>query len=530
MRILNPPEDDEEPEDEGIAAILDDPSIGRRRRRRRGDPKPAAGLFVIGGHSTGAPAASTLMGEETAAARRRRFGGSGLLPPQVNANRVLVGDQGPTAPNILETGHPVDSDEIQEEEAAEEAAQFHAEAVGQSLHLVVTPKLDLETLKRGVVAPSTQKSYQSSLNSFFQWSFDNKPSWLTELGKETVERLREVLDENVGKRDRQRLHSSILEGALDGVLEHQSALVNLDLITADEYMKYLITLEKEVPDPDDPSKKKMVPLSKSAYGSHRAALYHLFRMHNGIGYDMNFSKRLKALFQSHKRWLSAHLPAKSASGSGKEAIPVALYMFLCQCFFEMGTREGVFCHLYLVLTWNLGCRANNTGKVRLCDIHCSSRDCFSVAFSHTKNDQGGDQAKHRRQMFANPWQPLICPFFTMALYFSTTYTDVVYEEGLLFPGNEDERHKAFNDAFNKLVYQKREAIFTLFGMNHKDIGSHSIRKGTISYLSNLPGGPQQAAICIRAGWTMGTVKDAYMRYMEAGDAFAGRCLAGLDKR
>ena len=536
---LSVPEEEVE-EDEGIAAILNDPLIGRRRRGggrnlRRGDPKPAAGLFVIGGHSTGAPAASIdSIDEETAAARRRRFGGSGRLPPQVNANFVVASpaaapQEGPTVASILEGGNPVDQEEIEEEEEAEELDRFHAEASGGVRPSGAIPKLDLEQLKKGVVAPSTQKSYQSSLSSFFQWTFDNEPSWLTPLGKETVECLRlPASGENQGKRELQKQRTSILEAALDGVLERQAALVNLDLITADRYMEYLLTLEKEVADPDDPSKKRTVPLSKSAYGSHRAALYHLFRMHNGIGYDMTFSKRLKALFQSHKRWLSAHLPAKSASGSGKEAIPVALYMFLCQCFFDMGTREGVFCHLYLVLTWNLGCRANNTGKVRLCDIHCSSRDCFSIAFSHTKNDQGGDQAKHRRQMFANPWHPIICPFFAMALYFSTTYTDMVYEEGLLFPGKGDERHKAFNDAFNKMIYDKRETIFTRFGMDHKDLGSHSIRKGTISYLSNLPGGPQQAAICIRAGWTMGTVKDAYMRYMEAGDAFAGRCLAGLN--
>ena len=525
---LNVAEEEEE-QDEGIAAILNDPSIGRRRRRgrslRSGDPKPAAGLFVID-----APAASIdPIDEETAAARRRRFGGSGLLPPQVNATRVLVG-RAPTVPDILATGVPVDQQEIEEEEEAEEVERFHVEAtgiVGPDPNLAVV-KPDLEALKKGVVAPSTQKSYQSSLNSFFQWCYDNQSSWLTPLGKLTVEKLGAPPSESNGKkRDLQKARSSILERALDGVLE-QAFLVNLDVITADEYMEYILTLEKEVPDPDDPTKKKTVPLSKSAYGSHRAALYHLFRMHNGIGYSMEFSKRLKALFQSHKRWLSAHLPAKTGSGSGKEAIPVALYRYLCKAFFEMGTREGVFCHLYLVLTWNLGCRANNTAKVRLCDIHCSSRDCYSIAFSHTKNDQGGDQAKHRRQMFANPWDPVVCPFFAMALYFSTTYTDSIYEEGLLFPGTDGERHKAFNDAFNKKIFEKRDEIFTQFGMSHKDLGSHSIRKGTISYLSNLPGGPQQASICIRAGWTMGAVKDAYMRYMEAGDAFAGRCLAGLN--
>lgn len=41
------------------------------------------------------------------------------------------------------------------------------------------------------------------------------------------------------------------------------------------------------------------------------------------------------------------------------------------------------------------------------------------------------------------------------------------------------------------------------------------------------GGPPGAAICIRAGWTMGRVKAIYMRYVSAGDEFVGRCLSML---
>ena len=530
---------EEEAEDEGIAAILNDPSIGRRRggrKLRRGDPKPAAGLFVMGGHSLppGAPAASILGDEETAAASRRRFGGSGLLPPQVNANRVVVG-VGPSdfdeGPSILDAGIPIDQEEMDDEAAEEEAQQFAAEEAGLAPTVtgVDVFKPDLAQLKRGVVAESTLKSYIGCLQSFFHYLYDKQPSWLTPLGKLTVEKLREA-PEGEKKRAKQQRLSSIMEHALSGCLE-QAYLVEISSITPDGFMKFVLSLEKEVKDPDDPTKKKMANLSKSAYDNHRSALNHLFRLHNGIGLETLFAKKLALHYQSHKRWLSANLPAKDASGSGKEAIPVALYRYLCKCFFEMGTREGVFCHAYLLLTWNLGCRANNTAKVRLCDLHCSSRDCFSIAFSHTKNDQLGNQAKHKRQLFANPWDPLVCPFFVMSLYFSTTFADMPFEEGYLFPfgnGKKDARHKSFNDAFNKMIFLKRDEIQTVFGMRYTDIGSHSIRKGTISYLSNLPGGPQQASICIRAGWTMGTVKDAYMRYMEAGDAFAGRCLAGLN--
>ena len=62
------------------------------------------------------------------------------------------------------------------------------------------------------------------------------------------------------------------------------------------------------------------------------------------------------------------------------------------------------------------------------------------------------------------------------------------------------------------------------GYRHGEIGTHSIRKGAVSYMSSLPGGPPVASICIRAGWTMGKVKDIYMRYVTSGDQFVGRCL------
>ena len=54
------------------------------------------------------------------------------------------------------------------------------------------------------------------------------------------------------------------------------------------------------------------------------------------------------------------------------------------------------------------------------------------------------------------------------------------------------------------------------------IGTHSIRKGAVSYLSAVPGGPQTVAVCICADWTMGKVKDTYMRYVDSGDQFVGR--------
>ena len=64
-------------------------------------------------------------------------------------------------------------------------------------------------------------------------------------------------------------------------------------------------------------------------------------------------------------------------------------------------------------------------------------------------------------------------------------------------------------------------------VNPKMIGTHSIRKGAVTYMLSLPGGPSILSVCIHAGWTMGSVKDVYMWYLSLGDQFVGCCLAML---
>jgi len=67
------------------------------------------------------------------------------------------------------------------------------------------------------------------------------------------------------------------------------------------------------------------------------------------------------------------------------------------------------------------------------------------------------------------------------------------------------------------------------GIDPEMIGVHSIRKGAATYVcSGSTGGPSIAAVCNRAGWTMGKVKDTYMQYEAAQDQYVGRVVAGLN--
>eukprot|EP00957_Ditylum_brightwellii_P013439 1014486-Ditylum_brightwellii.AAC.1 len=64
--------------------------------------------------------------------------------------------------------------------------------------------------------------------------------------------------------------------------------------------------------------------------------------------------------------------------------------------------------------------------------------------------------------------------------------------------------------------------------NIKHIGLLSFRKGSGSFLASLPGGPSAASTCLRAGWSMGQVRDIYFQQTQAGDEFVGCCMTLLN--
>jgi hypothetical protein len=275
-------------------------------------------------------------------------------------------------------------------------------------------------------------------------------------------------------------------------------------------------------------------LSKSAYGNKKSSLSHLFRLENGIGFPRAFLAEPTNLFRGFFREVvlrktrgprnNNHLEGRG-NKEGKEPMSVALYKSCLEWFLGYGTRDGVFAYCFLVLTWNLSCRAGNTARMQFSDVSWNeSFDSYSVSFSHSKTDQLGDEAKYPRHLFANPLTPLVCPVLSLAMYISCCFNTVQVPGNCLFAGaNQDAR---FAHMLSKAVNDNWLAVARL-GYIRGDIGSHSIRKGSVSYLASLPGGPPAAAVSIRAGWTMGKIKDIYMRYVTSGDEFVGRCLSLL---
>ena len=149
---------------------------------------------------------------------------------------------------------------------------------------------------------------------------------------------------------------------------------------------------------------------------------------------------------------------------------------------------------------------------------------FETYFAPMKTDQTGDKAKYSHHLYANPCCPLICPVLSLAFYFSCCCNLPQSGQSRLFLGWD--QYQRFLEMLSCLIRDHKAEVSEL-GVNPKMIGTHSIRKGAVTYMSSLPGGPSILSVCIRAGWTMATVKDVYMWYLSLGDQFVSCCLAML---
>ena len=78
------------------------------------------------------------------------------------------------------------------------------------------------------------------------------------------------------------------------------------------------------------------------------------------------------------------------------------------------------------------------------------------------------------------------------------------------------------------VIRKNKEEFEKLGVKPGDLGSHSTRKGSITLVcSGCTVSPLMSLICLRACWSMGSVKDRYIQYKNSGDQFCGRSVARI---
>jgi hypothetical protein len=277
--------------------------------------------------------------------------------------------------------------------------------------LQLQPLLTLNAVRDAIVSDSTNRSYNGYIFYFVLWLFDYHRECLTDNGVAIISSYYENRPDSN--------HRAIVRLFRDNFIHHlrlclDHAMVILATITPSLYLDFLIAQRNQ---------RTGLHLGRSAFRQRRASLKHFFRLHNRIGFSGDYSNELTNLYKGLFRVLN-HLGAAAqrayrrnhnrninlnaddnaheadgahgvwAADDSKLPMSVRLLRSICGWLLKYRTEDGVFAHCFLLLTWNLACRVNNTACIKLCDMNWTGFDCFTVTFAHSKTDQVGDESKY----------------------------------------------------------------------------------------------------------------------------------------
>ena len=256
----------------------------------------------------------------------------------------------------------------------------------------------------------------------------------------------------------------------------------------------------------------------------RASLKNTFR-DAGVPFNESDNVKLLTFFTGMKKEEAEKIQSGQArKREGRAPLSFELYKAISMTFM---TTPDPFAHLYLLLCWNLMTRTESVA--RMCVSHMELiHDAIGVRLPRQKNDQTGERVKDPRHMYANPMNPCICPILSLGIYFlsNINITNRLFAGGNFQADRFGENLKAVLQG--TLRTEEGGSTRVEQFVSAKDIGSHSMRKGSVTYVTgSSTGSPCSVAVRLRAGWHMGKVEAAYFKYEAAADQYVGRCAAGL---
>ena len=185
---------------------------------------------------------------------------------------------------------------------------------------------------------------------------------------------------------------------------------------------------------------------------------------------------------------------------------------------------AIFAHVAMLFCWNLVSRAVNVCTL-MYDHIAWQGDCMVVVFPLHKGDREGLKGAPKH-VYTNPESPQLCPILAFALYIFCTGHHVPGSSTVVF-GAEEEAEKKYQRWFKTHCEKNSEELLAM-GLVAASFGTHSLRKGSASYLSSIQNGPFMLAIYLRAGWSLGPVVSKYITEAGGNDQLCGRVAAGLN--
>ena len=428
--------------------------------------------------------------------------------------------------------------------------------------------ISIGDMRDGIVDEGTYSKYVNEIIPFLDWLHMHYPGWMTPYCLEQYDSIILLREHEKIRSRQQRVKESWMELIKSAGVQ---PLINLNQMTPEGVMDYIKVQANQ---------KTGKYLSTSSYTGKRSAIHHLVRCHWGQnGWTEAFTTELDALWKgftrrstkekcSNRRRQKAKRKQKKKTGAlvdkddddtsgddddpsddeaedsgveeddeeddrdlfqeGKSPMTPELYKSVCKWFLEWGTSEGIFCACFFVLTWNLACRSNNTARIRYSHMSWHYFDAMHVRFRHTKTQQHGEARRQKRACYSNPFEWYIDLPLLMGLYLATNFSTSQRRGLKLFPGGAKNQSWRVMNHFKKLLREHEDEVLAMGYDSIAELGLHSIRKGVCTYMASLPGGPSPAALCLRSGHSMGSIKDIYYHQSQGGDEFVGRCVSMLN--
>lgn len=214
---------------------------------------------------------------------------------------------------------------------------------------------------------------------------------------------------------------------------------------------------------------------------------------------------------------------------GKKHLKFEGYVMLCKKFITKKPNSGsnwnqcTFLWSFMTLQWSLMSRSDSIDSLMLQHFDWEI-DSMIIEEQGHKGDQTGDN-KYGKHVYANPLNPVICPILALAVYIFTTTNINRSKTNQLYPSSDNKSRfgNGLSEELNKLNNLEESQL----GCSKHDIGTHSLRKGSGTFVSGQIGGPSTTSICLRMGHSIGQTRDKYIFSEPGSDQFLGRLLSGL---
>lgn len=161
--------------------------------------------------------------------------------------------------------------------------------------------ITLDDIEDAIVAQSANDLYVANILHLILWLKNNAEQCLTSLCIDIVTHMIAASPPDATSNNFVNANKHSFANNLRG--SRKNPLVHLKLLEPPLFMKFVLTLRKD----------GNTYLGQSLYNHKRSSLFHLFRLHNDVGYDAAYKARLAYLYKGFNRRIVQQHPSQQPS-------------------------------------------------------------------------------------------------------------------------------------------------------------------------------------------------------------------------